>query len=45
MLFVEKFLQIRNFVVNVCLIETIQFVEDITRAICLDISGFVNQKS
>ncbi|XP_015036777.2 uncharacterized protein LOC108163690 [Drosophila miranda] len=42
--FVERFQQIRNFVMNVCLVEAIQFVQDLTHAICLDFQGLFNLK-
>ncbi|XP_017855109.1 uncharacterized protein LOC108608295 [Drosophila busckii] len=42
--FVERFLQISNFVMNVCLAEAVQFVQDLTHAICLDLKGLFNLK-
>ncbi|KAH8353188.1 uncharacterized protein [Drosophila suzukii] len=42
--FVQRFQQIRNFVMNVCLVEAIQFVQDLTHALCLDLQGLFNLK-
>ncbi|KAH8279866.1 hypothetical protein KR054_008892 [Drosophila jambulina] len=39
--FVERFQQIRNFVMNVCLAEAVQFVQDFSHAICLDFQGLL----